>query len=866
MDRQQDRLRGAVVSSPGSATVANGASMASNGQPATDRISRMRELVYERCRYWYECGLSVCITLFFMIMFGLVTYWFIAFISIEMYEGGGSNNTTGPINSTTGPNVTANGTAGVNTREGDFLIWDGTKLIWGYHTTPSSVVTAQREKPHGKMESNTVSSPGVSDYDAHSLNDRNPSVISWLYNTPTNKLAPIPKNNLPDSVRKENEKLLEMHEILYDEWAKGGGNEEGGSSLPTAQGVGKYMSNKNARRKRETGRKKYDEYYGLGLDKMEDPRHPHQTNKWYADMSATAKQTTNESCYVCSLIPHASGTPKVLLPKELPIVDAQCLLHLTLCRIKNTFQAHEVTFQMLQNEKTCYPKTAGVVCLKEPFFVIGGTLFSDNKQKDEEVLCKAEALRGVAPDRLQWIEKTCTPVWREHISKLTWVTAIEKPFKLQSEMDYKLCFKGEGRTPMGTNSNCNKTLTIPDLKKGTAALMDTYWVCGKQAYLHLPQSWSGSCSMATLHSALMVIPESHIDGSKRTQERMQSVAQPTAESQIYVLSSGSKEEVLTRNRRASNYISKASSELLAQIPDKYRLFSSAETFFASLVSSVQARANAKWLQITRWELIQLANDTEEGFNIIKVELRALRLMTMQNRYVLDLLTAMDGGVCRKIGSACCTFVPSEDTENGSLSHVIEAVHNLGEKMKMEGGAEASTWFDNIFSWVPSWLGTTVKFLIPAVVFLLLLFCLCQMGLRVCANAVPNGAMMMVTMGNSHGTIKTTQEAQVQTGIDNSPRYQLVPIYHDKDIVDKLWHTTIKEPRILEWYEKVWVDLEADGGCIYLTCTPDEYARRGESLRAVCRAWMPIKGTPAWDEAVMDEAECRRIEDLKNSLL
>ncbi|XP_069473824.1 uncharacterized protein [Ambystoma mexicanum] len=661
--------------------------------------------------------------------------------------------------------------------------------------------------------------------------------------------------------------MLAAHEILYEDWAKGGGNEKGGSILSLAQETGKYRRNKNNRRRRDTGRGRYDEYHGLGLDKMEDPRHPHQTNKWYADMSATAKQTTNESCYVCSLIPHASGTPKVLLPKELPMMNAQCLLHLTLCIIKNTFQAHEVIFKMLQNEKTCYSKPAGVVCLEEPFFVIQGTLFSDKKWKDEEVMCKVEALRGVAPEKLQWIEETCTPVWKKHISKLTWVTAIEKPFKLQSEIDYELCFKGEGKTAMGTNKNCNKTLTIPDLRKGTAALMDMYWVCGNQAYLHLPPSWSGSCSMATLHSVLMVIPESHLDGSKRAQERMQpSAAQPTTEEHMYVLSSGNQEGVLTRNKRASNYISKASSELLAQIPDRYRLFSSAETFFASLVSSVQARANAKWLQITRWELIQLANDTEEGFNVIKVELRALRLMTMQNRYVLDLLTAMDGGVCRKIGSACCTFVPSENAENGSLSHVIEAVHNLGEKMKMEGGAEDSKWFNDLFSWVPSWLGVTMKFLMPAVVFLLFIFCLCQVGLRCCANAVPNGAMMMVTMGNTRGTMQATQEVQVQTGNDDAPRYQLVPRYHDKDIIDKLWHTTIREPRILEWYEEVWVDLEGDSGCIYLTCTPDEYARRGESLRGVCRAWMPIKGTPAWDEAVMNAEECRRLNELKNSLL
>ncbi|XP_069489924.1 uncharacterized protein [Ambystoma mexicanum] len=271
---------------------------------------------------------------------------------------------------------------------------------------------------------------------------------------------------------------------------------------------------------------------------------------------------------------------------------------------------------------------------------------------------------------------------------------------------------------------------------------------------------------------------------------------PTGEPPLYALSEGNTDKIMSRKRRSSNYISKASSEFLAQIPDRYRLFSSAESFFTSLIPSIHARANAKWLQITWWELIQLANDTEEGFNMIKVELRALGLMTMQNRYVLDLLTAMDGGVCRKFGSACCTFVPSEDADNETLSHVIAAVHNLGERMKTEGGTNLSTWFDNLFSWVPSWMGLTVKLLMPLIVFLPVIFCVCQLGLRCCANAVPNGAMMMVTMGNAGGRARGQQEAHIQTGEVSESKYRMVPKYYDRDIVDRLYHATIKEPREL----------------------------------------------------------------------
>ena len=53
----------------------------------------------------------------------------------------------------------------------------------------------------------------------------------------------------------------------------------------------------------------------------------------------------------------------------------------------------------------------------------------------------------------------------------------------------------------------------------------------------------------------------------------------------------------------------------------------------------------------------MMNTTEDRLNAIKEEMRAMRLMVMQHRYVLDLMTAMEGGVCTKIGTACCTFIP-----------------------------------------------------------------------------------------------------------------------------------------------------------------------------------------------------------------
>lgn len=43
-------------------------------------------------------------------------------------------------------------------------------------------------------------------------------------------------------------------------------------------------------------------------------------------------------CYVCSYIPHAVGTDRLIFPREVPPRTAKCLLHLFLCCIQGRVQ------------------------------------------------------------------------------------------------------------------------------------------------------------------------------------------------------------------------------------------------------------------------------------------------------------------------------------------------------------------------------------------------------------------------------------------------------------------------------------------------------------------------------------------------
>lgn len=59
-------------------------------------------------------------------------------------------------------------------------------------------------------------------------------------------------------------------------------------------------------------------------------------------------------------------------------------------------------------------------------------------------------------------------------------------------------------------------------------------------------------------------------------------------------------------------------------------------------------------------------------------------MLMQHRYMLDLMTTMEGGVCAKIETTCYTYISANDADNGTLTEAIQTLHTLQKKIVDEG--------------------------------------------------------------------------------------------------------------------------------------------------------------------------------------
>ncbi|XP_078511784.1 uncharacterized protein LOC144770864 isoform X17 [Lissotriton helveticus] len=242
---------------------------------------------------------------------------------------------------------------------------------------------------------------------------------------------------------------------------------------------------------------------------------------------------------------------------------------------------------------------------------------------------------------------------------------------------------GNSSVSVGRNTDCNTTIFNFDMQFGTSTLMDYYWACGERLYPQLPPQWLGLCSLVTLHEVHLVVPASNAP---------------------HILSHPMTGDVtfLDRHRRTAEYFA---TEALGNVPEEFRLFNEAQLFFGGAVPMFQTQANARWLEVTCYEVMKVINSTRDRLNAIREELNALRLMVLEHRYFLDILTAKDGGLCHRIGKSCCTFIPGNDEDNGSIPRAIEELTNLGKEMTEEGGAPAdfipTDWFD--FGWMPSCL-------------------------------------------------------------------------------------------------------------------------------------------------------------------
>lgn len=404
--------------------------------------------------------------------------------------------------------------------------------------------------------------------------------------------------------------------------------------------------------------------------------HPHDNTFWqFANW--TAKQHTNESCYVCHILPSS-----VLGMSLRPTPD--------------------------QNQISML-KALGLKCIN-PEFCLNGT-----KQAGWQNLTHYE---NIPPSK--WCKKpdnNCSDaadtVYPAYINHLKGLYKDRRPVSFRAFLPprfrFSMCFRGLGNLPMGnisvehciiiydpylTNLTCRancsvlhpgKQSTVPNLSYKDS--VDWYWVCGKHVYLFLPQNWGGVCALTQFNSSVVLVTKNpykntHVHRSKRSTGTDDSFPPP----EHYIISRWTQ-------------------------------------FWYSAIPHYGVTKAWDQIEITHYRLATFVNATNAAMEGIKIELTALRLTTVQNRMALDILLAKEGGVCAIVGDTCCTFVPANDEDQGVIGTEIDKMNRIAAQLNLDEQSK-SGWGWSLFHSLFGFLTPYVAMIIP---ILVVLFFLCTFG-------------------------------------------------------------------------------------------------------------------------------------------
>ncbi|XP_060784663.1 uncharacterized protein LOC132891209 [Neoarius graeffei] len=231
------------------------------------------------------------------------------------------------------------------------------------------------------------------------------------------------------------------------------------------------------------------------------------------------------------------------------------------------------------------------------------------------------------------------------------------------------------------NNTCrahpNCVLPHPSNYPGVKLALNWYWYCGNRSnlFVSFPTKWSGICAPIRLKNAITA---------------------------IHPLSAHHPKRDVYRNFS----------------PLQHQLTSRWHRFWTSMFPHFGVVDLWREVEITHYRLASFVNETIRAVDGIRTELTALRLMTTQNRMALDILLAEKGGVCAMVGESCCTFVPANDNPDGEIGAAVHQMKQITQQLEHDEHRDAAGWFSRLFG---NWTAILSMCIPVIVIFLLFIF-------------------------------------------------------------------------------------------------------------------------------------------------
>jgi len=123
-----------------------------------------------------------------------------------------------------------------------------------------------------------------------------------------------------------------------------------------------------------------------------------------------------------------------------------------------------------------------------------------------------------------------------------------------------------------------------------------------------------------------------------------------------------------------------------------------------------------------WTVLAIANGTENALTMVNDEMKQIRNAVIQNRLVLDMITAEKDGVCKMLGTSCCFHIPDfSDNITDIVLHMKQAV-----KEPKQADNTWLNWLHPLWEgWAPWLLYTVLPIGVTGLVLIMCLPCIFQ---------------------------------------------------------------------------------------------------------------------------------------------
>ncbi|XP_078521755.1 uncharacterized protein LOC144791000 [Lissotriton helveticus] len=383
-----------------------------------------------------------------------------------------------------------------------------------------------------------------------------------------------------------------------------------------------------------------------------------------------------KNCYVCMQLP--ASVDKGIRYHHFPLTyGITCSLLLSIFYERDGFEYYFSNFDAVLPEVPNYKHMNKWDYYKsedrlKKFFIPWKTLDTSHARRNN-LICKVSEIEkrfiGQVDDRYrrqkilkasgQW-KTDWTKEERSHQRK-----GSNGPIALDREKKGKLCIY-RGKTYYENvfvgEVNCEHAFQLEyytkDFLKEMQVIPNVYFVCGRNAYVKLPDNWYGSCYLA------IVFPKIY-----------------HAED-LEIIERGTQ----ARGRRDVYY-----EEVVGDV------FGAMFPLLGIALNDVKIRRLATVVD-------RLSASTARSLMLVEGEMQSIRAMVLQNRLALDVLLAKEGGVCKALKvQECCTYIPDNSKPLEKYIQNITEIHheiedltqvNVWEKVG-HGMSKVGGWFANL---------------------------------------------------------------------------------------------------------------------------------------------------------------------------